>query len=83
MSLQVLTQELMRHLANSHVLKDEIAHYKRECPNSDEWQWDNVARIVTQKIRDMEIKARADNQLGQAGLGIDGGYKMWKRWRKR
>lgn len=70
-----LTQELMRRLSQSHVLKHEIDAYRRDVPDAEEWEWDCVARIVAQKITDIKIKARADDQLRHAGIDPGGGFK--------
>ena len=69
-----LAQELVRHLDQSYILKYELAAYKREVPEVDDWKWDSVARIVAQKITDIQIKARTDGQLRAAGIDPGGGF---------
>ena len=52
-TIEVLTQELVRHLCDSpKLLKDEMREYNKAEPNPEKWCGDDVARIVTDKIRE-------------------------------
>ena len=73
-TIEVLTQELVRHLSDSpKLLKDEMRAFKSAEPNPGKWKWDDVARIVTAKIREQEVQMRTDQQWqngppGQGGV---------------
>ena len=68
MSVNTLTQETVRRLTYSHILKTEIDRYRADVQDPEEWEWNSVARIVAQKISDLEIKTRTDEQLRNSGF---------------
>ena len=59
--IRTMLQLLVRQLAKSHALKDEIRNFRKA--KVSQCKYDELAKIIHQKIVDIDLEAHADAQL--------------------